>query len=738
MNLRVIYTALLLCLLTNLAVYSQQNQIELVIEQLGDNEAYDIKGGTECHPGDIIVTVKSDLPNLKFDSNIMDIKSVSYDALKKEYVFCHSKESFWLTIGSTNYVSKKTYIDGTRNKYAYKVSVQAAVGKVYFKTVPNNALADFGFSGQSPQLTTVPIAINSGEYKVRISKYGYIPIDTFVVVPSDGNIRQLDLMLKPDFAKLQLDISAEDNSIFQIFPKVEIDTATVSLSYLVNNPNARSYDDAANLKYFKLYSGGTVPLPSGNYPVTISAPGFRTYTTRIVATKGAVTPLVVKLQPITGYLTVTDQENAMNAKLYLDDEPIGTIPLYKYKIKVGMHRLRVEKEGYISSEREYPVLSEEGKEIDLPMQMTIFKRYRIESIPTGSEVVIDGTRRGFTPLDVSLNKGEHQIEIKRNKYLTYVKNVTIDSDRTLDTGTINSIMEQNTPFTIKSERKGLEIVIKRDDQIVINNTLTPSEVMLPVGKYKMKLYENNKVRFSGTLHHKGDETINVPCYSSGTFTALAGDIFFAKPDVTTLDKDYTPYHLLGIGQFGRFNIAKGLSTAILKASIFGVNETYKETDIDTGYGEGVATNDDNTKYPQYMFAATPLFLNWEFRTGVSILKQLDVAALGSYAYYPQLIKYIPFNHVSGQQMFFGIEISSRISVLNANIKIGKQILTGGKYNFLVVPSEDFSLEDHTDKYNVVETKMSQFIVSVGFTLGDKVSRSNNMLRIKKKPIFTNY
>ncbi|MFV0489350.1 MAG: hypothetical protein ACK5NL_19515, partial [Vibrio fluvialis] len=147
---------------------------------------------------------------------------------------------------------------------------------------------------------------------------------------------------------------------------------------------------------------------------------------------------------------------------------------------------------------------------------------------------------------------------------------------------------------------------------------------------------------------------------------------------------------------------------------------------------------DNTKYPQYMFAATPLFLNWEFRTGVSILKQLDVAALGSYAYYPQLIKYIPFNHVSGQQMFFGVEISSRISVLNANIKIGKQILSGGKYNFLVVPSEDFSLEDHTDKYNVVETKMSQFIVSVGFTLGDKVSRNNNMLRIKKKPILTNY
>ena len=39
-------------------VFSQQNQVELIIEPLYETEAYDIKGGSECHPGDIIITIK--------------------------------------------------------------------------------------------------------------------------------------------------------------------------------------------------------------------------------------------------------------------------------------------------------------------------------------------------------------------------------------------------------------------------------------------------------------------------------------------------------------------------------------------------------------------------------------------------------------------------------------------------------------------------------------------------------
>ena len=722
-------------------VFSQQNQVELIIEPLYETEAYDIKGGSECHPGDIIITIKSDISNLTFDSNVMDLVGTLYDSQKGEYIFCHNNESFWLTISSSKHISKKTYIDGKNAKYAFRVVEKAALGKLYFKTKPNNALADFGFSGQSPQLTGMPIEMNAGEYKVRISKHGYMPIDTFVIVPSDGNIRQLDLVLKPDFAKIQLDISTTDNSTFNVFPLVEIDTAHVNLAYLVNSNQVRTYDDADNLQFFKLYQGGSMPVPPGNYSVVVSAPGYRTQTSRISASKGTVTPLAVKLEPISGYLTVSDQSNAIGAKIFLDDEYIGDVPLYRYKTKIGNKIIRIVKEGYISSEKEYQILSEEGKEIDLNVSMSIYKQFRVESNPAGSEILVDGVRQGFTPKMISLNKGVHEIVIKRNGFLDFKQKIEINDDRTLSVDTVHSKLEINNPIQITSERNALSILIKRGKEIVLENVLTPADVQLPIGKYKMKLLNDKRVCFSGSINHNGKNSINAPVYSRGTFTTLVGDYFISSPKIITPGLSVAGeslYSRMANVHFGRFNVFPGFSTSILKTSVFKANQGVGGTPINTSYGTGIVENEDNTAYSEYMFAASLLFLNGELRVGLPIFKQLDVAAVGTYTFYPQLTKVIPYSHVSGQDIFCGIELSSRISVLNANIKIGQQKLIDGKYNFLVTPSSEFSFANHSGKYNIVAFNQSQFIISIGFTLGQSPARGNNMIRVLKKPLFTNY
>lgn len=671
----------------------------------------------------------------------MDLVGTMYDSQKGEYIFCHSNESFWLTIGSSMHISKKTYIDGKNTKYAFRVVEKAALGKLYFKTKPNNALADFGFSGQSPQLTGMPIEMNAGEYKVRISKHGYMPIDTFVIVPSDGNIRQLDLVLKPDFAKIQVDISTTDNSTFNVFPIVEIDTAHVNMAYLVNSNQVRTYDDADNLQFFKIYQGGSVPVPPGNYSIVVSAPGYRTYNSRLSASKGTVTPLTVKLEPISGYLTVSDQSNAIGAKIFMDDEFIGNIPLYRHKTKIGNKTIRIEKEGYLSSEKEYKILSEEGKEIDLNVSMSIYKQFRVESNPAGSEILVDGVRQGFTPNMISLNKGVHEIVIKRNGFLDFKQKIEIKDDRTLAVDTVSSNLEINNPIHIRSERNALNIVIKRGKEIVLENVLTPADIQLPLGKYKMKLKNDNRVCFSGSIIHNGKNSVNAPTYSRGTFTTLVGDFFITSPKIVSPGvpvNGESLYSRMANVHFGRFSVFPGFSTSILKTSVFRAKQGVRGTPINTSYGTGIDENEQNTPYSEYILAASILFLNGEMRIGLPVLKQLDVAAVGTYTLYPQLTKVMPYSHISGQDVFYGIEISSRISILNANIKIGQQKLFNGKYNFLVTPSDEFSLANHAKKYNIVTANQSQFILSIGFTLGQSPARGNNMIRVLKKPIFTKY
>ncbi len=720
-----------------------QNQEELFIEQLDEQEAYDIKGGMNCKVGDTFVTIKSDIPTLVFESNVMDIAKVKYDENNHDYLFCHKKGSFILTISSPSHISKDIHIDGKSHKYAFKVVSKLPTGKFFFKTNPNNSYVDFGLAGLSPQLTAAPIEMNAGEYKVRISKIGYLPLDTMVIVPSDGSTKMMDVTLKQDFAKIQLDISTSDMTQFQMYPVIDIDTAHVNMADMFDNNKLRSFDDVGNLEYFKLYKGGYVPVPAGAYNIRINTPGFQTYSTIIRATKGSTSSLVVKLQPIMGYLTLIDNGGAIGAKVFWDETEIGTLPMFRHPVRIGTHKLRIEKPGFLTPEKDYKVIVTEDTEEALPITMTVFKEYYVSSDPAGSEVLVDNQREGFTPTTIYLNEGKHDVIIRRAGYFDDKRTITITNKGYNEPDTIRTKMLVNHPLSIKSEAEGLNIVIKQDNQILSTGTSTPAELQLPFGDYKLELYEGKAKRFSGNFTHDGTKSINAPCYSYGTFTALVGDYFTGDLwGVEDTDNEAKRYKLLSNLQFGRFTLFPGLSTTILRASVFELNKDYKGELISVKNKEKVDINVDSTKYKMYMFSASCMFLNGEFRLGGSVLKNLDVCALGTYVWYPDMTSFAPISHISGTESFIGIEVSSRISYFNVNFKFGKEMYKG-KYNFLINKDEETKnvedIEDiEGDKFFSQPFKADGMVFTVGVTLGRTVSKSNNMLRLWKKPLVSNY
>ena len=715
-----------------------QNQEELFIEQLNEQEAVDIQGSANCNLGDIFVTVKSDIPHLIFDSNVIDIKkNISYKADAHEYVFCHKKGSFFLTVSSPSHISKDIYVDGKSPKYAFKVVSKQPTGKIFFKTNPNNAYVDFNREGLSPQLTSSPIEMNAGEYKVRISKIGYLPLDTMVTISSDGSTKMMDINLKQDFAKIQLDVTAADNSPFQMYPVIDIDTAHINMADLFDNSKLRSFDDDGRLEYFKLYKGGYIPVPAGAYNIQINTPGFQTYSTIVRTIKGSTSPLVVKLQPITGFLTVIDGGNAAGATIMLDNQNIGTVPLFKYKVRAGTHKLEFVKQGFMSPEKEYKMITTEGEEEVIRMTMTVFKEYHVISEPTGAEILVNNKREGFTPATIFLREGKHEVTIRLIGYLDEVQNFTISNKGNNKPDTIRCNMQVSHPVFINSEAQGLNIIIKNKERILSTGNKTPAEIQLPYGKYKLILRDDEFKRFSGNFKHDGETSINAPCYSRGTFTTLVGDYFmnksFESQDSISCKKEIK-YGLLANAQFGRFNLFPGLSTSILRTSIFKVNENFKGQIIDAGKDKNdIKINTDNKKYDDYLFSGSCLLLNGEFRAGVSILKNLDVCALGTYVWYPRLTDFLPMSHVNGQEMFFGIELSSRISYLNVNMKLGKEIYKGN-YNFYVNDRGNKS----ADKFYSEKFDFSGMVFTLGFTLGDHVSNGNNMLRVWDKPLISDY
>jgi hypothetical protein len=737
---------ILLCFVSAVCLQAQNTE-ELYIEPEIDTSGR--TGGPEgSKPGDIILIVKSDIEDLHFESNLFNFGDITYDKARHEYMFYAAQDkfptkrrNFKLAISSPRHIAKDVHIDGAENMYIFKISSKMPTGKLLIHTNPKNAYVKFGKEGISSQITDYPFDLKAGEYHLQITKANYLPIDTTIIIPTTGEQKDLYINLVPDFAMIRLDIVSADMSSFKSYPIISIGEKLISMADLEDESTLKSLDNAEKVEFFEVYKGGFVPVPQGNYNVAVSANGFKTYNTILRASKNNTTPLTVRLEPFTGYLTIADDGGALGAKVFAGEQEIGTVPFFRQKIKEGTYNLRFEKEGFLPTKREYIINITRDMEENTSIQMTVYREYYIQSNPSGAEIQVNGEGFGFTPGLISLNEGKHHVILKKTGYFEHKRTFDIKTSGNL-CDTVSCELALNYPIRIKAEESGLNILVTKGNDTLSYGNTTPAELMLPYGVYKLKLLEGNKKRFSGSFRHDGATQVNAPVYSMGTFTALAGDYFLSSPEALTKEKgkkDENLYNLLATAQIGRFNLFPGLSTSLVHVSFFDLNKKYKNKLIDA-QKDGLNLNVDDAKYQSTMFAFSAIFLNGEFRMGGSVLKELDICALGKYVWYPNLTSFMPMSHIDGSQMFFGIEISSRISCFNVNLKLGQEIYNGN-YNFLVNEDEQTMTSptgSSADKFYKKPFELSNFVCKIGFTLGEKRSKGNNMLRLWSKPFISGY
>ncbi len=368
---------------------------------------------------------------------------------------------------------------------------------------------------------------------------------------------------------------------------------------------------------------------------------------------------------------------------------------------------------------------------------TPVKKYFVKSNPVGAEILVNGQRQGVTPFVLSLGKGHHKIEVSKPGYLNRKQYWFIGGSASSLVDTLEYTLEANTSLYVTSDQEGLDLLIKREEDTVLYRKL-PAKLGLPLGDYTMELFNAGKKCFKGSLNHDGYKAIEVPCYSKRTLALLVVDYFLGRFHLNNTKKSNL-YRLFAAGQFGRFTLIPGLSTSIAKILIAQIVKRYKSAKATMAHQ--ITEEIVQFKYPNYIPAISPLFLNAEFRAGVPITNILDASVLGTYSYYPSFVKHGPFHHMTGHDIFIGLEFSSRWSIFNMNLKIGSQMLSNIHYNIYTKDSQGFFLSigsDYSKHYYRVPAKLAQFIVSLGFTLGQTKAYGNNMLRLLRKPLFTNY
>ncbi len=704
---------LLLGLLAGINSFSQ-NMETMLIENM---EATSMIFPAECSPEHLIIVINSSLTELKFESNMLLSEEflVLHNPGENQYIICHEKMKFKLTVSGPNLQSEDIDIFDYDKPLAFRISANTAKGTVNIITNPRNATVMFPGLNNMVLSTNQPITNVSGKYKVSIIKAQYKTVDTTIVIPRDAE-KTYNIELIPMFSRIKIDLKTDDNNtVFQKAPVLWVDSTKIILEALVKSGLHRSFFDDAEL--YKLYEGNIIPVPEGMHKIKVEAEGFVTVEKTIEVKSGKLINLPVTLETIYGYLTFVDKQFAEGATVFVDNQRIGQVPLFKVKTKIGVHKIRYEKPGYIPLSEEYEVVVEDRKVTDVDVAMFVARKVSFETTPSFAEVFIDGNRIGFTPTSAIVNEGTHNLLIKKSGYATEKFTKTIN-DKSPDNEIQKIELRAIFPLTLKSEKQGLDVKIEgsgKNKNIVVDEKYkTPANISLPYGKYDVKLTSGRKTYYNGTINHKEgiQRRGKMPNYSKSSFRVLEGSIGTNQRNGKVFNsKDFNDINNFEAG-IGRSQVfpGSGLSSAI-------INFEYDVISADTA---------DFKALSPYLF-----FLNWDWRIGGSVLRQLDVNLLGRAKYTPGL-KIIDINipgltDAQKQSYFYGFEVSTRLSYLNLNFRFGRQI-NMGKLNLWDEVGKKYFEE------GIELLRTDQWVGALGITLNGKNYNSNYMWRLWQNPL----
>lgn len=602
---------------------------------------------------------------------------------------------------------------------------------VRIQTVPGRAII---YVDKNPGMLTENFVLGEGRHKVVIEKSGFVRKDTtLVVTPENAEGLSCLVKLTPTFSTLTVEIEPAEGFSFKTPATLEISGNEVDL-----HPDVvKSFNVDQELSYYSLYEGNIIPLHPGQYMVKAGGAGFKPSAKSITVERGGNEAVKFILEPVCGTLTVSDDGNAAGAQVFVDGKEVGTVPVSDMALMVGSHKVKVVKEGLVSALEEYKVDIAENDNTNLKVSMQQCSVYNITSEPLYCKVSVDGKAVGTTPIKLVMLDGKHEVRLEKTGYFPLTMAFTTDFSSLSHDMSVE--LERAYPLSITSDKDSLGISITRSGGKLVyvtpNKSKTPCEVYLPLSNkpYRIELVRSDRRRaYKGNLYfsdpkhdHKHILTwANNPIILSGQWYAIPPS---PALEFSQMNKSYSR---LADANLVKFKLFPGFSTSLAKAALFweqGGNIVYPSNSKGT---MGLTPGDDGYKDVRLIPAITLLFLNDEFRMGGAITQNIDINLLASYAWYPDLSSLVTFTHMSGHDVFAGLELNSRIPVFNISVRAGIQAFYGQANIARPNAVEGSILENRyvIEDYRIPFERM-QFVLGIGFSLGGTEARGQNIVRL---------
>ena len=606
--------------------------------------------------------------------------------------------------------------------------------RLVIRTEPGHAAVTV--AGRPPVTGIWEDNLGSGTYSVRAEKNGYSPVDTVITVADDmqiGQVQEVVIPLEPQFAKFKIDIQPEEGFSFGQEP-VSLTLNGVSVGAPHDEYN---YDDDRDLQRYNYYADGTIPVSPGLVDVAISARSFEPVKTQVQARAGETVPLSVVLKAVYGYLTLVDEGQSLDAVVKMDGEVMGVVrDMARKPVLTGEHTITLEKEGFLSRESSYPVTVRELEEVSANVSMVRFRPFIFTSDPDDAKVSIDGEVIGYTPTKPYFLRDlgpdhVYKMVVEKDNYFPVQRDIVTDFS-VQETVSEHARMQPSHKFSFTGDEPGLLLTVKdrrSGDSLFVNQATLPLETALP-WRSKPYYYEVARIgqqspayRGSFRFNEGAKDNLQIRTWSSMDFSLLSGNLYVVGPGPVDIGSNNKAYRNFANVNVAKFRIFRGLSTSVLRGTLFkGVDS---QIPLEIPAKSGTETTTASLPNMNLLPGLSFVFINGEFRVGGAVHSLVDVDAIVSYAWYPDFWKKIltlPF--MSGHDLFVGAEVSTRIPIANVNIKAGMQMYPGLTAN--IPNSNDSTTKEY---YSQALNVPASFVISVGFSLGSKDAKGNNILRV---------
>ena len=264
-----------------------------------------------------------------------------------------------------------------------------AVGKI---EIAGHPALEVVYNGKTFKGNPVVLRTRPGIYNFRIGAPGHYSRFTAVTVKA-GRISKVNVELEPVVSAVLIDSDPRD--------------AKVKFNGEIRGSTPLVISD----------------LPAGEYSAQLIRPGYaeQQIAWRIVNERPHPR-LFARLRMTSGQVIINTVPEG--ARVYINGQQSGISP-FSAALDAGIHKVRVEREGFNPKEMQLTVESGKSRTVTLRLD-TRPGALRISSEPSGAEVFIDDKKNGVTPLFVeAIHPGNYQIRLVHPGYDDLLKIVSV-------------------------------------------------------------------------------------------------------------------------------------------------------------------------------------------------------------------------------------------------------------------------------------------------------------------------